>query len=181
MVSSPSGAGKTTLVTKALERLEGVQKTISHTTRQPRPGETDGVDYHFVSQQVFESMVKDECFVEYAQVYDHMYGTSKQSIEGILQQGKDAILVIENQGAKEVVKHFDQVALILIKPPSIDALKKRLMTRPGSSSDDIEDRLNKARQELEDMHWYQHVIINNHIDTAVHELVELIDQIRKKR
>lgn len=169
------------MVELALERLSTVSKTTSHTTRMPRPGEVDGQDYFFVSREQFEKGIQESQFIEHAQVYGHLYGTSKQAIDAIHAQGKDAILVIENQGARELLKHFKHVTLILIKPPSLDELERRLKRRAKSDSDNISLRLKQAQQELKDMSWYQHVLINDDIDSTVQALVSLIRHVQTQR
>ncbi|MEZ4819386.1 MAG: hypothetical protein R3A45_05655 [Bdellovibrionota bacterium] len=131
-----------------------------------KTGEKDGVDYFFVNKEAFERGIVNHEFAEYALVYDQLYGTSKKTVQSILDQGNDAILVIENQGAKEVVKAFDSVVLILIVPPSMEVLAKRLANRPNASTDDVQDRLSKAEREIKDMQWYDHTIINDNIDTT---------------
>jgi len=178
VISSASGGGKTTLVGRVLEELDSVAKTISHTTRLARPTEVHGRDYFFVSRRAFEDDIQKGQFIEHAQVYGNLYGTSKKTIQSIHAQNKDAILVIENQGALELIKHFDHVTLILIKPPSLEVLRERLVGRAKSSTDDIQERLNQAAKEIDEMSWYQHIIINDDIEKASQELLELIQGIQ---
>ncbi|MCB0272563.1 MAG: guanylate kinase [Bdellovibrionales bacterium] len=181
VISSPSGAGKTTLVSEALSRLVNVKKTVSHTTRTPREGEKNGVDYYFVTNSDFENAMANDEFIEYANVYGQWYGTSVHTIKNILDQNQDAMLVIENQGAKEVVKKFPNVVLILIMPPSMEELTRRLIQREGSTTQDVEKRLSQAQEEIKAMQWYDHKIVNDHFDKASTELVELIQGYQKSR
>lgn len=180
VVSSPSGAGKTTLVQNLVASLDGVKKTISHTTRKPRPSEVPDTDYHFVSDEAFASLKDRGALVEHARVYDHWYGTSHQTVQDIMDQGKDPVLVIEQEGARNVKAHFPHVVCVLIVPPSLSVLRDRLEKREKGKSDDIEDRLSKARQELLGMGWYDFVIINDDMEQASAELIEIIRASQKR-
>lgn len=178
VVSSPSGAGKTTLVQNVLDMGLQIEKTISHTTRKARPNEVEGKDYYFVSEKDFKEKVSKGEFVEHATVYDKHYGTSQKSIEEIFAQGKDAILVIENQGAKRVAQLFDQVVFILIVPPSWQELEARLTQREGANSTEIQKRLHLAKKEVSDLLWFDYVICNDDLNKATHELKAVIEASR---
>lgn len=167
VISSPSGGGKTTMVEELLSRDPMIRKTVSHTTRNQRPNETDGIHYHFVDEKKFHKLKKDEKFLEWAEVYGNYYATSKQEIERILKKGNDVILVIENKGAKAIRKLFPTAIFILVVPPSLKELKSRISGR-AHGGDDIHKRLTSAKSEVRSLLWYDYVIIN-------HSLVESIE------
>ena len=152
IVSAPSGAGKTSLVKALLERLRGVEVSVSHTTRAPRPGERDSVDYHFIDKVAFESLVQAGEFLEYAQVFDNYYGTSKASVFERLDAGLDVILEIDWQGARQVARAAPQAVKVFILPPSRDALRERLTAR-GQDSDTVIER--RMRDAVIEMSHYQ--------------------------
>ncbi len=180
VVSSPSGGGKTTLVQKLLNADPQIQQTISHTTRPPRKGEVDGQDYHFVSTEMFEDLKKQNAFVEYAQVYEHQYGTSKKAIEDIFAQGKDAVLVIENKGAQVIRKLFEHAVFILIVPPSLQALEQRLQARGAGLEKDLELRLSRAQSEIHALSWYDFLVVNDDIDRASATLQTIVKASRHR-
>ncbi|HLG19327.1 MAG TPA: guanylate kinase [Bdellovibrionota bacterium] len=170
MVSAPSGAGKTTLVKRLLRKDRRIHKTISHTTRSPRSGERDGRDYFFISKTVFQRMISKKSFVEWARVYGDLYGTSKRTIDGILRKGKDAVLVIEAQGARSIRKKFRNAVFILIVPPSLLELKRRISRRGGEGVTEMKRRLRAAKSEIRAMRWYDYVVVNERIHNAVTDL-----------
>lgn len=178
VVSSPSGAGKTTLVHRLLEADAQVGKTISHTTRQPRQGEVNGRDYHFVSHETFETMKQDHSFVEWASVYEHQYGTSKKAVEDVFAQGKDAVLVIEHKGALEIKKHFAQAVFILIVPPSMQELKARLTARGAGQEKDLGLRLSRAADEVQQLAWYDFLVVNDDLALAALALQHIVQASR---
>ena len=145
IISAPSGAGKTSLVAELLSRLDNLQVSVSHTTRPSRTGETDGLDYHFVSHQQFEQMVKDQAFVEHAKVHSNYYGTSKEWVDSALKQGIDVILEIDWQGAEQVRKKFPSSKSIFILPPSKQALLERLKGRGQDTDTVIQQRIAAAK------------------------------------
>lgn len=179
VISSPSGAGKTTIVENILKKEKGLQKTVSHTTRAKRPGEKNGVHYHFVSENVFSQMEKSGQMLEWATVYDRSYGTSKKEIERILKKGSDAILVIENEGAQAIKKLFPRSVFILILPPSMKELKKRITNRKHAE-DDIEHRLQNAAREIRGLAWYDYVVMNKDLDVSVDLVRSIITAERAK-
>lgn len=174
IVSAPSGAGKTTLERALLERVDNLRRSISHTTRPPRPGEQDGVDYYFVSQETFESMVARGEFIEYAQVFGNYYGTQREAIEDNLRQGIDVIMDMDWQGARQVRQVFPSVVSIFILPPSIGVLRQRLEARGQDSEGVIEKRMREAREQIAHFSEYDFLIINDVLDEAVDDLERVV-------
>jgi guanylate kinase len=178
IVSAPSGAGKTTLVRGLLERDPGIQLSISHTTRAARPGEVDGVAYHFVSAGVFDAMRTAGDFLEWAQVHGNCYGTSRRWLDEQLSAGRDVLLEIDWQGAQQVRTLFPDAVGIFILPPSLDALSARLNGRGQDAADVIERRLAAARDEIRHLHEFDFVIINDILSQAQAELVTVVQAAR---
>lgn len=147
--------------------------SISHTTRKPRIGERDGVDYFFVDKEVFEAMIKNDDFVEWAEVYGNFYGTSKKVINELLQSGNDILLDIDIQGAKNIKKIYPDSVLIFILPPSLEELEKRLKQRK-EEIDTIKMRLNKVKEEISQYKNYDYLVINDDVDKAVKEILCII-------
>jgi guanylate kinase len=178
IIAAPSGAGKTSLVHALLERDSRLVLSISHTTRTARPGEMDGQHYHFVSQSEFEHMVDAGEFMEHARVFDHYYGTNRKSVAHQLEQGRDVILEIDWQGARQVRSVFPQCCLIFIIPPSLEILRKRLTARGQDSASVIERRMNDAQTEIS--HWaeFDQLVVNDDFNTALEELLAIINDHR---
>jgi guanylate kinase len=174
IVASPSGGGKTTLIRKTMERLEeaGVAAhfSVSHTTRSPRPGEVDGVDYHFVDREEFEAMVAGGGFLEWAEYAGNLYGTSRVEVENRLRAGEDIFLDIEVQGANQVKTKIPEVVKIFVYPPSYRVLKERLTKRQQDSEDAIRRRLQWAVREFGVGGEFDYAIINDRLDEAVDAL-----------
>lgn len=173
-VSAPSGAGKTSLVAALIERCDNLQVSISHTTRAMRPGEVDGVNYHFVSQQQFVDMLQDNAFLEHAEVFGNYYGTSQQWVENTLASGIDVILEIDWQGAAQVRRLQPDAVGIFILPPSRDALRQRLTGRGQDNDSVIEKRMAEADNEMSHYPEADYLIINDDFETALQELASLI-------
>jgi guanylate kinase len=178
VLSAPSGAGKTTLCQKLLEQMPDVRMSISYTTRQPRAGEVDGVDYFFVSEDRFRSMIETAAFVEWAEVHGNFYGTARKYIEDVCASGNDVLLDIDVQGARQIQKIFPQSVLIFVLPPSQQALRQRLEGRKTDPPEVIAKRLRKAKDEIRQYHLYNYVIINDILDQA---LIELLSIVRAER
>lgn len=173
VVSAPSGAGKTSLV-KALLKADGaIRLSISYTTRAPRPGETDGRDYHFVSQERFREMLAQEEFLESAEVYGNFYGTSKGGIERDLEAGRDTLLEIDWQGAAQVKRFFPGAVSIFVLPPSYNALRSRLAGRGQDSNEVIERRLAAAADDVSHAGVFDYIIVNDDFDEAVLDLLAI--------
>jgi guanylate kinase len=174
IISAPSGAGKTSLVSALLERLDNLQVSISHTTRKARSGEKDGVNYHFVSCEQFEAMVASHQFVEHAEVHGNFYGTTKDWLENSLNQGVDIILEIDWQGAEQVRKKFPRSKSIFILPPSQQALFDRLKGRGQDEDLVIQQRVLAAKQEMSHYADADYLVINDQFEDACQELQTII-------
>jgi guanylate kinase len=181
VIAAPSGGGKTSLINGLLKLDPRLSLSVSHTTRQPRPGETDGQHYHFVSETEFEQMVKNSEFLEHAKVFDHFYGTSRKSISAQLERGLDIILDIDWQGARQVRSAFPDSCLIFIIPPSLEALQQRLTKRGQDSAPVIQRRMRDARAEIS--HWaeFDQLVVNDVFDATLEELLTIINDHRKQR
>ena len=173
IVSAPSGAGKSSLLNALRERVSNLVISVSHTTRQPRPGEQDGVHYHFTPIDVFRQQVADGNFLEYAQVFDNYYGTSRLSVDALRETGKDVILEIDWQGAQQVRERAESVISIFILPPSIEALSSRLYGRGQDSAETIQRRMRDAQAEMSHYPEYDYLIINDDFATALDDLASI--------
>jgi len=178
IVSAPSGAGKTSLVKALLKADPVIHLSISYTTRAPRPGETDGRDYHFVDRERFQAMLADSEFLEHAEVYGNFYGTSKGRIAHDLHTGHDVLLEIDWQGATQVKRHFPEAASIFILPPSFNALRTRLKGRGQDSDEIIERRLAAAADDVSHAGAFDYIIVNDDFDHALADLVAITRSIR---
>ncbi|WFF38080.1 guanylate kinase [Moraxella nasibovis] len=174
IITAASGTGKTSLVKELLASTDKLQVSISHTTRQPRPAETDGVHYHFTTKENFEALIADDSFLEYAEVFGNYYGTSKQAVETLLAQGIDVILEIDWQGALQVKEKFAQAVMIFILPPSKAALQSRLSNRGQDSEEVINTRLAGAVTEMKNYHHFDYVVINDDFNVALGDLQTII-------
>lgn len=173
IISAPSGAGKTSLVAALLKADSAIEVSISHTTRKSRPGEQDGINYHFVDVQSFETLISEDAFLEHAKVFDNYYGTSRAWIESRLAAGQDVILEIDWQGAQQVRKIMPDAMSIFILPPSKDALRSRLMGRGQDSEEIIERRMSEAESESSHYGEYDYLVINDDFDVALADLVSI--------
>jgi len=169
-ISAPSGAGKTSLVKALLEKKPGVTVSVSHATRDKRPGEVDGSDYHFVSIEAFELMVKNDDFLEHAKVFENYYGTSQKEVETLLQQGKHVILEIDWQGALQVKQKLPETIAIFILPPSRVTLRQRLTDRATDDDNIIERRMVAADTEMSHYSDAEYLVINDDFDQALYDL-----------
>ncbi len=174
IVSAPSGAGKTSLVRRAINELNDLTVAVSHTTRPQRPTEEEGVDYHFVSRETFESMIDSDQFLEYAEVFGNYYGTSMSSVNDDLADGQDVILEIDWQGAAQVRQKFSEVISIFILPPSRTTLIERLRGRGQDSDEVIERRTAEAVLEMRQYHHADYLIINDDFEEALTELKSVV-------
>ncbi len=174
IVSAPSGAGKTSLVRELIERLDGIQVSVSHTTRPRREGEVDGVNYHFVDRTEFERMIDEGDFFEHARVFDNYYGTSRRAVEELLAAGQDVILEIDWQGARQVREQLPQAVSIFILPPSREELERRLSGRGTDEHAVIASRMREAISEMSHYDEYDYVVINDDFTTAERELQSLV-------
>ena len=174
VVSAPSGAGKTSLVKALVEANADLAVSVSHTTRPKRPGEVDGINYHFVSVAEFNDLKEQGGFFEWAQVFDNFYGTSKQGVIKQLNQGLDVILEIDWQGAAQVKLHMPDAVTIFILPPSTAALRERLTGRGQDDSSVIERRMQSARDEISHYGEADYVVLNDRFETALIDLQAII-------
>ncbi|MDP2567114.1 guanylate kinase [Pseudoalteromonas marina] len=174
ILSAPSGAGKSSLIGALLKKHSDMKVSVSHTTRSPRPGEENGVHYHFVSVDEFKALIEKNDFFEWAQVFDNYYGTSKQAIESQLDAGIDVFLDIDWQGAQQVRKIMPSVQTIFILPPSKAELEQRLNNRGQDSADVIASRMAKAQSETSHFNEYDFVIVNDDFDTALGDIETIV-------
>ncbi|WP_027329917.1 guanylate kinase [Marinimicrobium agarilyticum] len=173
-VSAPSGAGKTSLVNALVESNPEVCVSVSHTTRPIRPGEVDGVNYHFVDHARFEAMLAEGAFLEHAQVFSNLYGTSRHWVEQTLSEGMDVILEIDWQGARQVRKLLPDTVSLFILPPSLAALRQRLTGRGQDNTEVIEARMNEAISEISHYRETDYLIVNDDFTTALAQFQALI-------
>lgn len=173
IVSAPAGTGKTTLVRKLTGEFPCVVASISCTTRQPRAGEVDGVDYHFLSKESFLKKVEDGEFLEYVELYGEYYGTSQAKVAELQGQGKHVLLVIDTQGA-QLLKGKIEVISIFIAPPSYEELEKRLTQRHTESKEKLEQRLLWAREEMKRAGWYDYCVVNDELEVAYQVLRSIL-------
>ena len=170
VISAPSGAGKTSLVKALLKGDPGVRMSVSHTTRPKRPGERNGVDYHFVGEAEFSRMIEEGAFLEHARVFDHCYGTSAAGIQGQLYEGLDVILEIDWQGARQVAERMPAACSIFIIPPTREALAQRLAARGQDSAEVIARRMRDAGAELSHYAEFDYLVVNDHFARALDDL-----------
>jgi|SRR6185437_548305 len=174
VISAPSGAGKSTLVNALCAKDPQVKVSISHTTREKRPGDEHGVHYYFIKKNEFEQMLSKQEFLEHANVYDNYYGTHKTTIEQLINAGKDIILEIDHQGALQVRKLLKDAVLIYILPPSIETLKKRLHQRNTDAPEIIEKRLALALNDISYAKYFDFAVINDDFHQALDDLYSII-------
>ena len=185
VVSSPSGAGKTSVCREILKNNDSIQISISATTRKPRQNEVNGVDYNFISRDDFQKKIQDSQFLEYAKVFDNFYGSLSKDVEKITKSKKDVLFDIDWQGTQQLYQSKpNNLVSIFILPPSKDEIENRLRQRKVDSGDDesiINQRMSKFKDEIS--HWveYDYVVINNNLDTCVDEILNIISVERKKR
>jgi len=183
VVSAPSGTGKTPICRELLRLYPDVRFSVSYTTRPPRPGETDGRDYHFVTAERFRRGIAEGEFAEWAENYGHYYGTSRKTMEEFRKEGFDLVVDVEPRGAKALKAQYGEGTYVFILPPSIEELKKRLRGRGCESEEIIARRLEKALDEIREVLWYDYVIFNDRLDEAVERLksIYLAEKSRRDR
>ena len=181
VVSSPSGGGKGTLIDRVLQTVPDVSYSVSYTTRAPRAAERDGREYFFVSTGTFEDMIRRQEFLEWANVYGFLYGTSRSQVERERAAGRDIILEIDVQGAASIRQRIDDAVTIFILPPSFELLRARLLARGTDSPVDLERRLRGAPAEVEQYQGFQYVILNDDINPASAQLASVIYAERARR
>ena len=174
VITGPSGVGKGTLIRGLLERVPALELSVSATTRPPRPGERDGVDYHFLTPDEFEARVSADDFVEHAEYSGNRYGTLRSDLHGRLRAGAGVVLEIEVQGARQVRAAMPEAVAVFIAPPSREALRARLVGRGTDSSEQVDARLRTAERELEAQPEFAHVVVNDRLEQATEDLIRII-------
>jgi len=182
VLSSPSGAGKTTITKKISQKYPKIKISISHTTRKPRSNEIDGVDYHFVSKDKFENLIKENKFYEYAKIFDNYYGTSKQSVNKLHEENYDVVFDIDWQGTKQLSEYKElNLIKIFILPPNKTELKNRLINRNQDNDKTVEKRLNQYTNDIQ--HWsdYDYVLINQDLESCFNQIEKIIENHKKEK
>ena len=174
IVSAPSGTGKTTLVERLVQTVPNLQMSRSYTSRKARPGEQDGVDYNFISRDRFEGMTRDGAFLEWADVFGNYYGTSAADTEAELARGRDVVLVIDVQGARQVRSRGIETVGVFVLPPAASVLEQRLRGRSKDTEEQIRKRLDIACREVGEFVQYDYVVINDELETAVDRLRAIV-------
>ncbi|NMC74781.1 MAG: guanylate kinase [Geobacteraceae bacterium] len=174
IVSAPSGAGKTSLCNELIDIFPDMRHSVSYTTRSPRPGERDGVDYFFVSQQEFQGKIEAGEFAEWAEVHGNLYGTAKKTLEEFRSRGLHVILDIDCQGARRLKSVYDDAVYVFILPPDFPELRRRLEGRMSDSPEAIERRLRVAEEEILEASWYDYCIVNDEFPQAVEKLKSVV-------
>lgn len=180
VISSPAGAGKTTLVNILLEEIPFLRRIVTYTTRNKRKNEIDGVDYIFKTKEEFETLIKEDAFLEYALVHGNYYGTPKKEVDKLLDEGYDVVLVIDVQGMRQIKSKISDLITIFILPPSIDELIARMKVR-GETQEEIEKRLNTAKKEFPSWKEYDYIVINDNLEQAKNQIKCIIMSNRAKR
>jgi len=181
VVSAPSGAGKTTLCKALRSVYTDIQYSVSHTTRKPRQGEKEGVDYFFIDTETFLDMRQRDCWAEWADVHGHYYGTSAENLDQALSDGFDILLDIDVQGAIQILERYPQAVTIFIMAPSLDMLKQRLSKRGTEDPQTIEKRLRNAEKEIARKSMYRHVIVNDELSTAIDTFIHIVGKYRDNK
>jgi guanylate kinase len=174
VITGPSGVGKGTLIRGLMERIDGLELSVSATTRAPRPGEQDGVDYHFLTREEFDRRVAGGEFVEHADYAGRSYGTLRSELEERMAAGTPVVLEIEVQGARQVRAAMGEAVQVFIAPPSLDALRTRLIGRGTDDSEEVERRLRVAEQELTAQPEFAHVVVNDRLEDALERLSAIV-------
>jgi len=174
IISAPSGSGKTTLCNRLIDSLVGLGRSISMTTRPPRPGERDGIDYIFIEKDEFLKRNKKNEFLEWAKVFDEYYGTSKKHVKHLLAKRQDVVLNIDVQGAMKIKRLRMRSVYIFIMPPSVSMLKERLVSRSTDSKKEIAKRLKLVKKEISYMPRYDYVVVNNKLESALESLRSIV-------
>jgi guanylate kinase len=182
IISAPSGTGKTTVCKILKQKLPKLKFSVSHTTREPRDNETDGIDYHFISEENFEEKVKHNKFIEWAKVYQYYYGTAFESIDSHKKNGADVLIELDVQGAKSLRKLNYKAIFIFILPPSLKELEIRLRNRKTESESAIKDRLESSKNEVQQCKLYDYILTNINVEETAENIISVIkaEQLRKE-
>ena len=181
IISAPSGGGKTTLCRKVRKHFPDMLYSVSYTTRKPRQGEQDGVDYHFIGKNEFKIRIEDGRWAEWALVHGNYYGTATAFLDEGLIAGHDILLDLDVQGTRQLLKRYAECVAIFIRPPSLQALQRRLEARGADSPETIAVRLRNAEKEIAQQDLYHHVIVNDQLPIATKELISIIEKYRMPR
>jgi guanylate kinase len=183
VVSAPSGAGKTTICKEVLKAFPEIAYSISYTTRPLRLGEENGRDYYFISEAEFREKIKAGDFAEWTEKFGFFYGTSIKTMRGVLDQGKNMLLDVDTEGARNLKSRFPEGVFVFILPPSLEELRKRLAGRGSENENDMSVRLEKARDEIREVFWYDYIVINGEVENAVADLksIYLAEQNKRER
>jgi guanylate kinase len=173
IVSAPSGAGKSSLCQRLMQAYPEIKFSVSYTSRPPRPNEVNGKDYHFISRKEFKNRIDQGEFVEWVENYGHLYGSSRNVMKEFIQDGRDLLLDIEPRGAKKIKQEFKGGIYVFILPPSRSELLKRLENRGHETDEVIQKRFRQAENELKEISWYDYVIFNEDLETAVNQLTSI--------
>ncbi len=174
VISAPSGTGKSTVAMAVRQRVPGLGYSISHTTRKPRGDERDGVDYHFVDDETFTKMIDEGAFVEWAKVYDNFYGTSSSGLKDLTASGLDVLMDVDIQGGRNIKNRFPDSVLIFLLPPSLEELERRLRKRGTDDEAVIRARMESAADDIKNCVWYDYIIVNDKLETAIDEAQSII-------
>ncbi len=174
LYSGASGVGKGTVFAAVKERNPLVRLSVSNTTRKPRKGEIDGVHYNFITREEFEDLIKQDGYLEYAEYCDNFYGTPKKQVEDMLNSGYDVFLEIEVQGALQIMEKYPEILSIFVIPPSLEELERRLRSRGTEDEETIRKRLEQAKKEMTYKDRYKFTVVNDELDAAVNEVLEII-------
>ncbi len=179
ILSGPAGVGKGTVLRRVFQKLDNIAYSVSCTTREPRPGEKDGINYFFMDERSFKKMVHEDKFLEWANVHGHFYGTRRDIVEETLNEGKDVLLEIDVQGASQVKKKMPEAVMIFIQPPSFEELVRRLKKRGTEGPEELKLRIINAKTEMSHADEYEHMIINDRIDQAAEDFVSIVKKYRE--
>jgi len=181
IVSAPSGAGKSSLCQRLMQAYPEIKFSVSYTSRPPRPNEINGKDYHFISRKEFKDRIDQGEFVEWVENYGHLYGSSRNVMKEFIQDGRDLLLDIEPRGAKKIKQEFKGGIYVFVLPPSRSELLKRLEKRGHETDEVIQKRFRQAENELKEISWYDYVIFNEDLETAVNQLISIYTAEKCKR
>jgi guanylate kinase len=183
IISAPSGTGKTSICRHIFREFPDIRFSVSYTTRQPRPGEVDGRDYHFVTEAAFKEKMQNGEFAEWAENYGNFYGTSRQLIEEIRSRGEDLLLDVEPRGARALKELYPDGVFVFVLPPDLAELKKRLQKRGAEDDETRKRRFQKAKDEIREVFWYDYIIVNDRLESAVERLraVYLAEKCKRER
>jgi guanylate kinase len=173
VLSAPSGTGKSSICRHLLKEHPEIAFSVSYTSRKPRPGEVDGKDYHFISREDFQRRIDEGEFVEWVENYGNFYGTSANTIECVLKDGRDLLLDIEPRGAQAIKNRFPDAVFVFVLPPSLEELLRRLEKRGHETPQAIKDRFAQAESELKEVLWYDYVIFNEELETAIDQMMAI--------